>query len=126
MNLRLVSLVLIRSISAVVAFSAFVLFLGLIGMQMFRWFRDGEWSRISISDGLLSIVSGCCARDDGAGTMVALARWLEAPQSWIGWHRVLEVMPASIGLFLISVLANFVYVYCSDRLDQQPRPLTDE
>jgi hypothetical protein len=119
-------LVLMRAVSAVVAFSAFILLLGLIGLQLYRWFRDGEWTRISISDGLLNVVSGCCARDDGAGTMAAFARWLDAPESWTGLHRVLEVVPASIGLFLLSVLANFVYIYCSDRLDQQRRPATDE
>jgi hypothetical protein len=31
---------------------------------------------------------------------------------------VLEAVPASIGLFLLSVFSNFIYIYCSDRLDE--------
>jgi hypothetical protein len=119
MNLRLIWL---RAISAVMTFAAFTCFLGLIGMQIYRWFRDGEWARISISDGLLSLVSSCCVREDGAGAMVAFAHWLEAPATWIGLHRVLEVLPATIGLFLLSVFWNFLYTYCSDRLEAARRP----
>ncbi len=114
MKLRLL---LLRAISAVVTFTAFACFLGLISVQIYRWFRDGEWTRISVSDGLLSLVSSCCAHSDGAGTMAAFARWLEAPETWLGLHRVLEVLPATVGLFLLSVFWNFLFVYCSDRLE---------
>jgi hypothetical protein len=117
-------LIFFRAISAVVAFSSFAWFLGLIIMQVYRWFRDGAWTHIGASDGLLSIVTSCCLREDGTGRMAELTHWLEAPTSWFGWHRVLEVMPASIGLFLLSVLANFVYIYCSDRLDGKRPPAT--
>ncbi|MFI4889239.1 MAG: hypothetical protein ACHQIL_01780 [Steroidobacterales bacterium] len=124
MRLRFVWL---RAISAVVTFTAFSCFLGLIGMQIYRWFRDGEWTRISISDGLLSLVTSCCVHVDDAGTMAAFTRWLEAPQSWLGLHRVLEVLPATIGLFLLSVFWNFLYIYCSDRLDAAgPPPAADQ
>jgi hypothetical protein len=110
-------LILLRALAAIAAFGSFVWCLGLIGTQLLRWFRDGAWPHISASDGLISLVTSCCSRADGAGRMADIARWLESPASWIGLHRVLELLPASIGLFLLSVFANFIYIYCSDRLD---------
>jgi hypothetical protein len=115
-------LVVLRALAAIVAFGSFAWFLGLIGTQIFRWFRDGAWTRISTSDGLISLVTSCCTRENGAGRMVEFSRWLEAPASWFGLHRVLEVLPASVSLFSLSVLANFLYIYCSDRLDAGRRP----
>jgi len=115
-------LVVLRAVSAIIAFGSFAWFLGLIGTQIFRWFRDGAWTRISTSDGLISLVTSCCVRDNGAGRMWEFSRWLEAPGSWFGLHRVLEVLPASVSLFSLSVLANFLYIYCSDWLDAQQRP----
>lgn len=124
MNLRLTWL---RAISAVMTFAAFTCFLGLFGLQLYHWFRDGQWTRISITDGLLSLVSSCCARDvGGGGAMAAFARWLEAPESWIGLHRVLEVIPASIGLFLLSVFWNFIFINCSDRLEEGKPPAAEQ
>lgn len=122
MNLRFVVL---RAVSAVVAFGSFAWFLCLVGTQVYRWLRDGEWTRIGIGDGLLSLMSSCCVTN-GGGATAQFVRWLEAPQSWLGWHRVLEVVPASIGLFLLSVLGNFIFIYCSDRLDGAAPVPSDE
>jgi hypothetical protein len=110
-------LILLRALSAVVAFGSFAWCLGLVGTQLYRWFRDGAWTRISTSDGLISLVTSCCTQGDSEGRMAEIARWLEAPASWFGLHRVLDLLPASIGLFLLSVFGNFLYIYCSDRLD---------
>jgi len=115
-------LIFLRAISAIVAFGSFAWFLGLIGTQLYRWFRDGAWTRISTSDGLTSLVTSCCMQDGSTGRMADFAQWLGAPASWFGWHRVLELLPASVSLFSLSVLANFVYIYCSDRLEAQRRP----
>ena len=118
--------VMLRAVAAVVAFGSFTWFLCLIGTQVYRWFRDGEWTRIGISDGLLSLISSCCVTNGSSGAMAQFVRWLEAPQSWLGWHRVLEVVPASMGLFLLSVLGNFIFISCSDRLDGAVPVSSDE
>ena len=116
-----------RAIAAVAAFGALVWFLGLIGLQVYDWFRDGEWTHIGLRDGLLSLVSSCCVSDEtGPGAMAAFLRWLETPESWLGLHRLLEAVPASIGLFLLSVGSNFLYIYCSDRLDDLKEQASDE
>jgi hypothetical protein len=116
-----------RAIAAVVAFGALAWFLGLIGMQVYDWFRDGEWTHIGLRDGLLSLVSSCCVSDEtGPGIMASFLRWLEAPDSWLGLHRLLEAVPASIGLFLLSVGSNFLYIYCSDRLEDLTEGARDE
>jgi hypothetical protein len=115
-------LIVLRALAAIVAFGSFAWCLGLIGDQLYRWAHDGAWPRISTSDGLISLVTSCCARADGAGRMADIAHWLESPASWIGLHRVLELVPASIGLFLLSVFANFIYIYCSDQLEARQRP----
>ena len=49
----------------------------------------------------------------------ALARWLDAPVTWLGLHPVLEVLPASLALFAISILGNSLFVYTTDRLREQ-------
>jgi hypothetical protein len=115
-------LIVLRALAAIVAFGSFAWCLGLIGDQLYRWAHDGAWPRISTSDGLISLVTSCCTRADGAGRMADIAHWLESPASWIGLHRVLELVPASIGLFLLSVFANFIYIYCSDQLEARQRP----
>ena len=116
-----------RAVAAVAAFGALSWFLGLIGLQVYHWFRDGEWTHIGLRDGLLSLVSSCCVSDEtGPGLMAAFLRWLEAPESWLGLHRLLEAVPASIGLFLLSVGSNFLYIYCSDRLDDLKEQTSDE
>jgi hypothetical protein len=117
-----IHLILLRALAAIVAFGSFAWCLGLIGNQLYRWAHDGAWPRISTSDGLISLVSSCCAPGDGAGRMADITHWLESPASWIGVHRVLELLPASIGLFLLSVFANFIYIYCSDQLESLRRP----
>ena len=115
-------LMLLRAFSAIIAFGLFAWFLGLIGTQLYRWFRDGAWARISTSDGLISLVTSCCMRDGNASSMADFTHWLGAPGSWFGVHRILELLPASVSLFVLSVLANFIYIYCSDRLEVLRRP----
>jgi hypothetical protein len=47
-----------------------------------------------------------------------LVHWLDAPVDWLGMHKVLEVLPASLALFVFSILGNSVAIYCRDRLDE--------
>ena len=45
--------------------------------------------------------------------------WLDAPDSWLGLHRAFEWIPASFGLFALSILGNCIFIYCRDRLRQR-------
>ena len=112
-------LIALRIVGGILAYGFLAGFVGLIGMQIYHWFRDGQWTHIGISDALLAILNGCCVREDGSGTglFVTLSRWLDQPTDWLGWHRLLGAIPASIGLFLLSVLGNFLYIYSGDRID---------
>jgi hypothetical protein len=103
---------------AVVAYGGLACFLLLILTQVYRWFRDGEWVHIGISDGLAFGLAHCCDPAAG-GHFAGLAQWLQAPVSWLGLHKVLEVIPASVALFLVSVLGNLVFIYGSDRLEER-------
>lgn len=111
--------VALRVIGGIVAYGFLAGFLGMVGMQTYHWFRDGQWTHIGISDALFAILSSCCVKDDGtgAGLFVTFTRWLDQPEDWYGWHKILQVLPASIGLFLCSIVGNFLYVYSGDRID---------
>lgn len=105
---------LMRAFGGAFAYGGLAAFLCLIGAQIYRWFRDGEWTHIGISDGLHSMLVRCCVRDGDAGWLAALNHWLDAPVDWLGLHKALELIPASIALFVISVLGNFVFIRGSD------------
>jgi hypothetical protein len=51
-----------------------------------------------------------------------LVSWLDSPVDWLGLHKVLEVIPASLGLFALSILGNSVFIYCRDRLAERAAP----
>jgi hypothetical protein len=97
----------------------------LIGTQVYRWFREGEWTHIGITDALRAVLVGCCVSDNSKGMLATLVHWLDTPTDWFGWHKVLEVMPASIGLFALSMLGNFVFIYGSDRLAERSEEKRD-
>jgi hypothetical protein len=42
-------------------------------------------------------------------------RQLASPSDWLGLHKVFEVVPASLGLFLLSVAGNWLLIYGTDR-----------
>jgi hypothetical protein len=112
----------LRLAGGIIAYGCLAAFLCLIGVQLYRWFREGEWTRIGITDGLRATLVNCCVRDGDTGVLANLVHWLDTPTDWFGWHRVLEVIPASIGLFAMSVLGNFAYIYGSDRIEDQSAP----
>jgi hypothetical protein len=112
---------LMRFIGGCFAYGGMAAFLCLIGTQSYRWFRDGEWTHIGISDGLRTVLTRCCVRDGDAGRLAALSHWLDAPVDWLGLHKALELIPASIALFLIGVLGNFVFIRGSDLLAAEKR-----
>jgi hypothetical protein len=37
-------------------------------------------------------------------------------------HKVLEILPASLALFALSILGNSVFIYCRDWIDARRRP----
>ncbi len=110
--LRIVSVV-----GAAIGYGFLAAFLWLVGLQAYRWFREGEWTHIGLNDGLRSALLRCCVKDgDDAGRVAALLHWLDAPVDWLGMHRIFEVLPASLALFAVSIAGNCLFVYCRARL----------
>lgn len=118
---RDVALQAARAVGAVVGFGCLAAFLCLISMQIYLWLRDGAWAHFGVSQGLRVGLSICCVKDDDAGRLAALVHWLDAPATWLGLHRLLELLPASLALFALSILGNSVFIYCRDRLDERRR-----
>ena len=113
------SIAVLRTLGAVLAYGCLAAFVVLISLQLYRWFRDGEWTHIGITDGLRGVLASCGVNEASTGSLAVFAHWLDAPTDWLGWHKVLEVIPASIGLFALSMLGNFMFIYGSDRLQDQ-------
>ena len=118
-NRRETALQLASTLGAIVGYGSLAAFLGLIGTQIYRWFREGEWTHIGMSDGLRAVLLQCCATDGDTGRLAALLRWLDAPVDWLGLHRVFDVVPASLALFAVSIAGNWIFIYCKDRLDKR-------
>jgi len=116
---RELTLQIVGGTGATLGYGCLAAFLGLISVQIYRWFRDGEWTRFGVSEGLRAGLLRCCVRDGDTGYLAALVRWLDSPVDWLGLHKVLEVMPASLGLFALSILGNSVFIYCRDRLAER-------
>ncbi len=105
-------------IGAAVGYGCLAAFLYLISLQLYRWFRDGEWTHIGMSDGLRAALSRCCVESTDTGRLAALWHWLDAPVDWLGLHKVLEVVPASLALFALSIAGNSIFIYSCDRIDE--------
>ena len=106
-------------IGALIGYGGLAAFLYLISLQIYRWFRDGEWTHIGINDGMRIGLQHCCVKDGDAGHIVDFLQWLDSPLDWQGLHRVFEVVPASLALFVVSIAGNCLFVYCRDRLDKR-------
>ena len=103
-------------IGAVVGYGGLLAFLYLVFHQVYLWFRDGEWTHIGMSDGLRICLVHCGVKDADTGKLAALLQWLDAPVVWLGLHRVIEEVPASLALFLASIAGNCLFIYSRDRL----------
>jgi hypothetical protein len=110
---------LTSAIGAVIGYGCLIAFLYLVGLQSYRWFRDGEWTHIGLGDGLRTGLLRCCVKDGDTGRLATLIHWLDAPVNWLGMHKVVEVIPASLALFAVSIAGNCLFIYCSDRLDRR-------
>jgi hypothetical protein len=117
-GLHLAFLRTVRALSALVGYGCLAAFLYLISLQIYRWFRDGEWMHFGVSEGLRVGLLRCCVKDGDSGRLAALVHWLDTPADWLGMHEVLEILPASLALFAFSILGNSIFIYCCDRIDE--------
>jgi hypothetical protein len=108
-------------IGAVIGYGCLAAFLYLIGVQLYRWFRLGEWTHVGMGDGVRISLVHCCLREDGSGRIAGFLQWWDSPVSWLGLHKVFEVVPASLALFVVSIAGNSLFIYCRDRLRPPPR-----
>jgi hypothetical protein len=105
------------ALGAVVGYGCLIAFLYLVGFQTYRWFRDGQWTHIGLGDGLRIGLAHYDISDGDTGRLATFAHWLDAPANWYGMHQVIEVIPASLALFAVSIAGNSLFIYCRDRLD---------
>jgi hypothetical protein len=110
-----------RAVGALVGYGCLAAFLCLISVQIYHWFRDGEWAHFGVSEGMRLGLSRCCVKDGDTGQLAALVHWLDAPVDWLGLHKVLEIVPASLALFAVSILGNSIFIYCCDRIEERDR-----
>jgi hypothetical protein len=106
-------------IGAVIGYGCLLGFLYVLGGQVYRWFRDSEWTHLGMDDGLRALLLHSGVKDGDSGRLAALLRWLDAPVDWLGLHKVLEVVPATLALFALSIAGNCLFIYCRDRLDRR-------
>jgi hypothetical protein len=121
MSGREIGLQFMRGTAAIIGYGCFVAFLSLIGLQLYRWFRLGEWTHVGVSEGIRIGLSSCCVKDGDSGRLAALLHWVDTPVDWLGLHKVLDVVPASLALFAVSILGNCIFIYCRDRIDEFKR-----
>jgi hypothetical protein len=115
-SIRAAALRLTSVIGAVIGYGCLAAFLYLISMQLYRWFRQGEWTHIGMGDGIKVGLMRCCVKDDGTGQFAGFLQWWDSPVTWLGLHKVFEVVPASLALFAVSIAGNSLFIYCRDHL----------
>jgi hypothetical protein len=115
MTVREASLRIGSVLGAVLGYGFLAAFLALVGFQVYRWFNDGEWTHIGVNDGMRAALAHLSGSQGLSGRWAALSHWLDAPVNWLGLHKVLEALPASLALFAISILGNGIFICTSDR-----------
>jgi hypothetical protein len=110
---------LTSAIGAVIGYGCLIAFLYLVGLQSYRWFHDGEWTHVGMNDGLRMGLLHCCVKEGDTGRLATFMQWLDAPVTWLGLHKVFEVVPASLALFAVSIAGNCLFIYCRDRLEKR-------
>jgi hypothetical protein len=106
-------------LGAIIGYGCLLAFLGLVGVQAYRWFREGEWMHVGIGDGIRIGLVNCCVQDGSVGRLANFLHWWQSPETWLGMHKVFEVVPASLALFAVSIAGNCLFIYCRDRLHQR-------
>jgi hypothetical protein len=115
MKVRNMALWVMAGLGAIIGYGTLLAFLGLIGVQAYRWFREGEWMHVGMGDGIRIALVNCCVKDGGGG-LANFLQWWQSPATWLGMHKVFEVIPASLALFTVSIVGNSLFIYCRDRL----------
>ena len=64
--------------------------LSLVGLQIYGWFKEGEWTHISLGDGIRAVLERMHVPDDATGRLAGLSHWLDAPVNWLGLHKVVR------------------------------------
>ena len=103
-------------IGAIIGYGCLAAFLYLLSRQLNGWFRQGEWLHVGMGDGIKVALVRCCVRDVAAGHFAGFLQWWDSPVTWLGLHKVFEVVPASLALFAVSIAGNSLFIYCRDRL----------
>jgi len=119
MKARAVILRTTAGLGAIVGYGCLFAFLYLVSAQIYHWFRDGEWTHVGLGDGLRMGLARCCVNDLDSGRLADFVQWLNSPVGWLGLHRVVEVIPASLALFLASMAGNCLLIYSRDRVRQE-------
>jgi hypothetical protein len=119
MTVRDAGLKVVSAAGALIGYGCLLAFLYLVGLQSYRWFREGEWTHIGLNDGLRMGLTRCCVKDGDTGRLADFMHWLDAPVNWLGMHRIVEVVPASLALFAVSIAGNCLFIYCRDRLERR-------
>jgi hypothetical protein len=119
MKARTALLGVMGGMGAIIGYSCLLAFLILVGVQAYRWFREGEWMHVGMGDGIRIGLVHCCIKDGGGGSLANFLHWWESPATWLGMHKVFEVVPASLALFAVSIVGNSLFIYCRDRLRQR-------
>ncbi len=119
MTAREAGLKIAGAVGAVIGYGCLAAFLFVVGHQSYRWFRDGEWTHFGLNDGLRLGLARCCVKDGDTGRLADFMHWLDAPVNWLGMHKVVEVLPASLALFAVSIAGNCLFIYCRDRLERR-------
>lgn len=107
---------IVSVLGGVVGYGGLAAFSSLVGLQGYWWFKEGEWTHVSLGDGIRAVLDRMHISDDATGRLAGLSHWLDAPVNWLGLHKVVEVLPASLALFAVAILGNFLFVYGADRL----------
>jgi hypothetical protein len=116
MRVRTVALRVMSGVGAIIGYGCLAAFLYLISMQLYRWFRQGEWTHIGMGDGIRIGLTHCCVREGSVGAIAGFLHWWESPVTWLGLHKVFEVVPASLALFAVSIAGNSLFIFCRDRI----------
>jgi len=116
MRVRTTALGVMAGIGAIIGYGSLLAFLSLVGVQAYRWFREGAWMHVGLGDGIRIGLVHCCIKEGGGGTLAKFLHWWESPATWLGMHKVFEVIPASLALFAVSIVGNSLFIYCRDRL----------
>jgi hypothetical protein len=115
-NARSTCFKLMAAVGAVIGYGCLLVFLYLVGMQTYRWFHEGEWTHIGMGDGIRRALVHCCIREGAGGRLENFVQWWDAPVTWLGLHKVFEIIPASLALFAVSIAGNCLFNYSRDRL----------